>query len=212
MALLSYLTARDGDKIGLDAEVATYYYVSNNGREWIDEYEAFISGSGTFTEEGKLNGSFPVRVHIAKDGDEERTVQDLPVFTMNVDGSLSKEGFLGELELVPTAELLDKAVEELGEDIPAPVTSLLHSLSLAFSNNSSQDKLDLRYVLRSNGRDLLTMSLTAAPAEPFAVTIPTETVEPRDWAGSLGIAELNIILNRLMEAGVPSSLINGILG
>lgn len=196
-AQLSYLTARDGDKLGLEAA-----FVAKN------EMSVTISGDGSFTQEGKLDGSFLVS---ATDMDSESDVL-LPLFTMNVDGSLSKEGFLGELELVPTAELLDKAVEELGEDIPAPVTSLLHSLSLAFSNNSSQEKLDLRYVLRSNGRDLLTMSLTAAPAEPFAVTIPTETVEPRDWAGSLGIAELNIILNRLMEAGVPSSLINGILG
>lgn len=196
-AQLSYLTARDGDKLGLEAA-----FVAKN------EMSVTISGDGSFTQEGKLDGSFLVS---ATDMDSESDVL-LPLFTMNVDGSLSKEGFLGELELVPTAELLDKAVEELGEDIPAPVTSLLRSLSLAFSNSSSQDKLDLRYVLRSNGRDLLTMSLTAAPAEPFAVTIPTETVELRDWAGSLGIAELNIILNRLMEAGVPSSLINGILG
>lgn len=212
MALISYLTARDGDKLGLDTEFATYTYVSDNGREWIDENQVFVSGSGSFTQEGKLNGSFLVSAHTAEGGDEERSVLDLPIFTANVDGSLGKEGFQGELELIPTEEALDKLCETLGEDVPEPVLRLLRSLSLNFTNSSSRDKLDLRYVLRSNARDLLTLSLTAAPAAPYAVTIPTETVAPGDWARSLGIAELNGILNRLMEAGVPSSLINGILG
>ena len=196
-AQLSYLTARDGDKLGLEAEFAVK-----------DEMNAAISGEGSFTQEGKLTGSFLVS---ATDMDSESDVL-LPLFTMNVDGSLGKEGFLGTLELIPTTEALDKLCEALGEDVPEPVTGLVRSLSLAVTNSSSQDKLDLRYALRSNARDLLTVSLTAAPAAPYAVTIPTETVEPGDWARSLGIAELNGILNRLMEAGVPSSLINGVLG
>lgn len=212
MALFSYLTARDGDKLGLEAELATYYYVTNNGRNWIDENQVFLSGSGNLSAEGKLNGSFLVSAHIAKGGDEERSVLDLPLLTANVDATLGKEGILGDLELLPAAELLDKVCEKLGDDVPEAVTRLVRSLSLFASNRDSRDKLDAVCILRSSGKDLLTMRMTVVPAESFAITLPAESVDPSTWANSLGFASISAILNKLMEAGVPSSLINGLMG
>ena len=194
--LLSYLTARDGDKLGLEAEFSS-----------VDEESAKISGSGTFTQEGKLDGSFLISA--ADPAAESNGL--LPIFTANVDGTLGKEGFLGDLELIPTPEVLDKLVTSL-EGSPAELQNLVRNFTFFVSNRSSQGKLDLRYVVRTEGKDLLTVSATGSAAEPFAITVPEDAVDPSTWASSLGFATISTILNKLMEAGVPSSLINGLMG
>ena len=194
--LFSYLTARDGDKLGLEAELGS-----------ADEEAVKLSGSGTFTQEGKLNGSFLIS---AADPDAE-SAELLPFFTANVDGTLGKDGFLGNAELIPTPEALDKACAAL-EGSPAELLDLVRSLTLFVSNNSAPGKLDLRYILRTAGKDLLTVSATGSAAEPFAITVPEDTVDPSTWAGSLGLGTIGTILNKLSEAGVPSSIFNGLLG
>ena len=194
--LFSYLTARDGDKLGLEAELGS-----------ADEEAVKLSGSGTFTQEGKLNGSFLIS---AADPDAE-SAELLPFFTANVDGTLGKDGFLGNAELIPTPEALDKACAAL-EGSPAELLDLVRSLTLFVSNNSAPGKLDLRYILRTEGKDLLTVSATGSAAEPFAITVPEDTVDPSTWAGSLGLGTIGTILNKLSEAGVPSSIFNGLLG
>ncbi len=215
--LFSYLTARDGDKLGLEAEFRSHVdgstsYSSGDSYTWSNDKDVTISGSGSLTQEGKLSGSFLIRAHTVDDWDGKREELDIPVFTANVDGTLSKEGFLGDVELVPTQELLDKACEDLGEDTPEPVLSLVRSLTLFASNRSTQEKLDLSCVLRSGGKDLLTFTVLGESQEPFAITAPSDSVDLDTWAGSIGFAALTKIMNKLMEAGVPSSIFNGILG
>ena len=195
--LFSYLTARDGDKLGLEAEFRSHVdgstsYSSGDSHSWSHDNEAAISGSGSLTQEGKLSGSFLISTHTVNDWNGNREELDIPVFTANVDGSFGKEGFLGNVELIPTQELLDKACEDLGEDTPAPVLDLVRSLTLFASNRSTQEKLDLSCVLRSGGKDLLTLTVLGESQEPFAI--------------------ISAILNELMEAGVPSSLIKGLMG
>ena len=215
--LFSYLTARDGDKLGLEAEFRSHVdgstsYSSGDSHSWSHDNEAAISGSGSLTQEGKLSGSFLISTHTVNDWNGNREELDIPVFTANVDGSFGKEGFLGNVELIPTQELLDKACEDLGEDTPAPVLDLVRSLTLFASNRSTQEKLDLLCVLRSGGKDLLTLTVLGESQEPFAITAPAETVDLDTWTGSLGFAAISKIMNKLMEAGVPSSIFNGILG
>ena len=215
--LFSYLTARDGDRLGLEAEFRSHVdgstsYSSGDSHSWSHDNEAAISGSGSLTQEGKLNGSFLISTHTVNDWNGNREELDIPVFTANVDGSFGKEGFLGDVELIPTQELLDKACEDLGEDTPAPVLDLVRSLTLFASNRSTQEKLDISCVLRSGGKDLLTLTVLGESQEPFAITAPAESVDLDTWTGSLGFATISAILNKLMEAGVPSSLINGLMG
>lgn len=215
--LFSYLTARDGDKLGLESEFRSHVdgstsYSSGDSHFWSHDNEAAISGSGSLTQEGKLSGSFLISTHTVNDWDGKREELDIPVFTANVVGSFGKEGFLGDVELIPTQELLDKACEDLGEDTPAPVLELVQSLTLFASNRSTQEKLDLSCVLRSGGKDLLTLTVLGESQEPFAITAPAESVDLDTWTGSLGFATISAILNKLMEAGVPSSLINGLMG
>ena len=199
--LFSYLTARDGDKLGMEAEFAS-----------ADQEAVRISGSGSLTQEGKLNGSFLISAHTVDDRNGEREELDIPVFTANVNGTLSKEGFLGDVELIPTQELLDKACEDLGADTPEPILNLVRSLTLFVSNRSTQEKLDLLCVLRSSGKDLATLTVLGESQEPFAITAPADSVDLDTWTGSIGFAALTKIMNKLMEAGMPSSIFNGILG
>lgn len=216
-ALFSYLITRDGDKLGLESEFSTHSdgsssFSSGDSHSWSHDIEAAISGSGSLTQEGKLRGSFLIRTHTVDDWDGKREELDIPVFTANVEGSFGKEGFLGDVELIPTQELLDKACEELGEDTPEPVLGLVRSLTLFASNRSTQEKLDLRCDVRSNGKDLLTLTVLGESQEPFAITAPSDSVDLDTWVGSIGFATLSKIMNKLMEAGMPSSILNGILG
>ena len=215
--LFSYLTARDGDKLGLEAEFSAHTdgsstFSSGETYTWSSDDDVTISGSGSLTQEGKLNGSFLISAHTVDDRNGEREELDIPVFTANVDGTLSKEGFLGDVELIPTQELLDKACEDLGEDTPEPVLKLVRSLTLFVSNRSTQEKLDLLCVLRSSGKDLATLTVLGESQEPFAITAPADSVDLDTWTGSIGFAALTKIMNKLMEAGMPSSIFNGILG
>ena len=95
---------------------------------------------------------------------------------------------------------------------PPVVLDLVRSPTLFVSNRSTQEKLDLSCVLRSGGKDLLTLTVLGESQEPFAITAPAESVDLDTWTGSLGFATISAILNKLMEAGVPSSLINGLMG
>ena len=215
--LFSYLTARDGDKLGLEAEFRSHVEravspSSGDPYTWSIDNDVTVNGSGSLTQEGKLSGSFLISTHTVDDWNGKREELDIPVFTANVDGSFGKEGFLGNVELIPTQELLDKACEDLGEDTPAPVLDLVRSLTLFATNRSTQEKLDLSCVLRSGGKDLLTLTVLGESQEPFAITAPAESVDLDTWTGSLGFATISAILNKLMEAGVPSSLINGLMG
>ncbi len=215
--LYSYLIARDGDKLGLESEFSSHVdgstsYSSGDAYTWSNDKDVTVSGSGSLTQEGKLSGSFLISAHTVDDWNGKREELDIPVFTANVDGSFGKEGFLGDVELIPTQELLDKACEDLGEDTPAPVLDLVRSLTLFASNRSTQEKLDLLCVLRSGGKDLLTLTVLGESQEPFAITAPAETVDLDTWTGSLGFAAISKIMNKLMEAGMPSSILNGIMG
>jgi hypothetical protein len=92
------------------------------------------------------------------------------------------------------------------------VIRLVRSLSLYASNQGTNGNLDFRYVLRTNGKDLLTMSLTGSPIDPFEITVPTDTVDVDTWASSIGLGALSSILANLRSAGVPSSVFNGLMG
>ncbi len=194
--LFSWLTARDGDKLGLESSFTA------EGKP-----VAGISGSGTFTQEGKLEGSFLVSSSDPAAADAAL----LPIFTANLKGDLGKDGFLGDVEMIPTEDALNRVCADL-EGQPAEVLDLVRSLTLFVTNQNTGDKLDVRCALRTNGKDLLTVTMTGGEIEPFAITVPASSVDMGTWTGSLGFATIGAIFNKLMEAGVPSSLLNGLLG
>ena len=214
--LYAPLTARDGDKLGVDLQVGVRdgnsYEWGGETRSWEDYTMVSLKGNGSFsTETGAISGDFLLHMDVNSDYNGEKTTNEHDVFNLKVNGMVGPGGFLGELELIPTQEILDLACEEL-DGAPESVLSLVRSLSLYASNQGTGSNLDFRYVLRSNGKDLLTMSLTGAPIEPFEITVPTDTVDMDTWSNSIGFGAISTILANLRNAGVPSSVFNGLMG
>ena len=206
--LLSYLTARDGDKIGIEVE----YNLDNKYSSWENHTVVKASGTGTYSSDsGKLTGSYLVTYYEMEDYQGKQTEKNLELFNVNMDVTLGREGLLGEILMTPCDDLINLALEELG-DLPEPVTRLIRSLSVAIVNKSSDGKIDAALVLRTDGKDLLTMSLTQAPCEKFDIAIPTDVVDMNTWSSSIGYSALNTIMNNLRSAGVPASLFNSLLG
>ena len=56
------------------------------------------------------------------------------------------------------------------------------------------------------------MSVTGSPIEPFEISVPTDAVDLDTWTNSIGFGAISAILANLRNAGVPSSVFNGLLG
>ena len=208
----SLLTARDGDKLGVDAQVfATGFASMTEGQsEGDSRLDLTLTGAGQYNAEGQLTGDFSSHLSYLKENSGEREELDIPLFQARVDGRICRDGFLGETELTPSAELIDKLLEELGE-VPEPVVRLLRSLTLYAVNRDAGGYLDASCILRSDGRDLLTVTMVQTPAEAFELVVPETAAELSDWVRSINYVGIASILGNLQAAGVPASLLNGLL-
>lgn len=214
--LYAPLTARDGDKLGVDLQIGVRdgnsYEWGDQTRSWEDYTLVSLQGNGSFSADtGAISGDFLLHMAVNSDYNGEKTENEHDIFQVKVNGKVGPGGFLGELELIPTQEILDLACEEL-EGAPESVLRLVRSLSLYASNQGTGNNLDFRYVLRTDGKDLLTMSLTGSPIDAFEISVPTDTVDMETWSSGIGFGALSNLMNNLRNAGVPSSVFNGLLG
>lgn len=209
-ALLSFLTARDGDRLGVEASFGAYDSYSSSDRYWETRNEVTLSGVGDYTAEGRLSGSFLVGYNQYEDWNGSLDEIDLPLVTADVDGVLGRGSFIGDVVLTPCRQLLDLAEEEMS-GAPEAVIDFVRGLSLIISNRSSDTRLDGIAALRSSGRTFLTLDLSASEIDGMDITLPSDPVDQDAWASSIGIASLAEIIIRLRSAGVPAELLNGLL-
>ena len=212
----SMLTARDKDDLGVEVELGTY-----NKYEYSYTYEneniVRIRGLGTFTKDGSLNGSFSVKFNNMTSYDGDRDAFAVDIGTVRVNGNIGASGFIGDLRLKPSDELMDTICEELfwGEE-DNPLEKLVRSLSLSFASRSTPDKMDLAMILFSDDKKLLTLGLSSEQIKDFKIQMPgadADIVDIETWGQSVGtVTSLNNIINNLRSAGVPSTLINSITG
>ncbi len=216
MLLYAPLTAREGDKLGVDLQIGVQdgnsYEWDGETRSWEENTLVSLKGNGSFSAEtGAISGDFLLHMSVANDYNGEKTEEEHDVFNLKLNGKVGPGGFLGEVEMIPTQEILDLACEQL-DGAPESLIRLVRSLSLYASNQGTGRNVDFRYVLRTNGKDLLTMSLTAAPTDPFEITLPTDAVDLNTWSSSIGFGAISTIMANLRNAGVPSSVFNGLMG
>ena len=215
-ALFSYVTAYDGNTMGVDATIGSYnkysYTYEGETRGWEYQTVVSLSGSGEYNPaDGSFLGDYLLSLYKLDDYNGDRDEQTLNLFDVNVNGNLTETGFLGEVVFTPTEDLMNLLLNSL-RGAPQPLVNLLKSLTLAFVNRSGDGFLDCACILRSNGQDLLSLGLTANAAEPFPISVPTNVTDVDTWSGSIGMASLNVILNNLVAAGVPTEVLNAIMG
>lgn len=204
-----YRTARDGSKFGLEAEYSTSY----SGQDYYDSttYSSHssikLTGSGSYSSSGKLSGEFQLGFSREYQHGTEGDRYALQIGTVKADGTITRDGFIGELVLTPSDELINQALNEL-RGAPESVTNLVRSLTLAIVNKSSGDKTSLSFNLRTNGKDLLVVSFSQTPTKAVKFEIPANSTDLNSWGRSLGIASISTVLSNLEAAGVPKSLTN----
>ncbi|MBR3474699.1 MAG: hypothetical protein IKH34_06495 [Oscillospiraceae bacterium] len=207
----SFLTAREGSKLGLEAELGLYS--KNSYYNYKNQNVLTISGTGSYASSGKLEGDFLVRFSKLNEDDGNRDEFKLELGTLSANGTIERDGFIGELTLTPSTELLNLILQEYNmENAPSFLPDLIRSLTLSFVNKSSGEKTDLSLVLRTKGKDLLSISFIQAPTKVVNVSIPNNVTDLNSWVGSIGIGSLNTILNNLNSAGVPNALLNSLMG
>ena len=64
--------------------------------------------------------------------------------------------------------------------------------------------------LKTGKKELAGMSAEVYRVEEFAVSRPTDTVEPYSWAAGLDFGKLQGILQDLMDAGLPASVLGSV--
>ena len=209
-ALTSFVTARDGERIGVDATFGSYDSYNYSDRRRETRNEVTLSGSGTYTEEGKLTGSFQMGYYLYEDWNGDIDELDIPLFTLDVDGARQGLRFVGDVVITPTRQLLDLAEEEM-DGAPREAIDFVRSLTLVLSNRSSDTELDGTAVLCTSGKPFLTLTMTASETESIDMTLPTDVSEPEEWASSMGVASLAEVILRLRTAGMPIELLNAML-
>ncbi len=209
-ALLSGMTVRDGDRLGVEVTIGSYDSYSYSDRHRETRNEVTLTGTGTCSDEGRLTGSFQMGYYQYEDWNGDIDEIDQPLFTVDVDGTPRLTGIIGDVVLTPTRQLLDLIEGELYGG-PEEVIEFVRSLSLVIHNQSSEDKLDGTVALCSSGKAFLTLDTTASETERMDMTIPADLAEPEDWANSMGIASLAEVILRLRSAGMPIELLNSIL-
>ena len=215
-ALISFLTAADGSTTGLEVEIGSYnsnsYTYNGNTTSW--EYQTVVRLSGSSTVSaltGGITGEYVMSLYELSDYNGDRDELAMDLFTAKLDGSLGLTGFQGELLLTPSEDLMNKLLDEL-YGAPQPIIDLVQSLTLAFVVGGDEQQADCAAILRSDGADLLTLRITASPAEAFDISLPAQSITPDEWSNSLGAASLNAVINNLVAAGVPTEFLNAVLG
>ncbi len=206
--IFSFLTARDGSKLGVEFEAGSNYLTDSvNSQAFIR-----VIGGGNYASSGKLQGTFQVSFYELEAYDGRHDETDMALGTLSADGTIDRDGFIGELVLAPSPELMDQLSEELDLNYaPEPIARLIRSMSLAIVNKSEGDSTSFALSLRTDGKDLLDLSFSSVPVKAFPIEIPDAPVDLNTWTRSLGFASLNAILNNLSAAGVPNALMNSIL-
>ena len=212
----SYMAVSDGTNIGIGAGFSvvssgTGYY-SDPPYSWRDETTMTFEGSASYSPvTGSVTGNFLVSMYNNSDYNGQVDELAMDLFTLDLNASIDENGLQGEVLLTPCDDLMNKLLEEL-DDAPQPIVDLVKSLTLAFVIHGENGAADCAWILRSNGSDLLSLSLTTSQAEPFAITVPADVADPDAWINSLGVASLNPIIVNLQNAGVPDELINALFG
>ncbi len=212
VAHFSYAAVLDGNTVGVEAGFDVHntgsYTYNDTTNSWEEQVSVSFNGTADYAPlTGSITGNFLLSLYTLDDFNGDRDELAMDLFTLNLDGTLNETGFLGEAVLTPCDDLMNMLLEEL-DTAPQPVVDLVKSLTLAFVSRGENGVSDCALILRTNGKDLLSLGLTASEAAPFAITVPTDTVEPTVWAQSIGPASLNAILNNLIAAGVPTEVIN----
>ncbi|MGX8692753.1 MAG: hypothetical protein ACSW8E_03245, partial [Clostridia bacterium] len=200
-----YAMVLKGLNYGLHAE----FFLDNGWSDYRDEKTVVFDGGGKLSLNKEITGSFDMhyKTHYGPKDDEVKN--DMKLCKITLEAAAKDKGFTFDIDATPHKDMLNRLVEKIGT-MPNGVEDLLRSLSGSCSGEIKSTGGSVTMTLKSDKKDLLVLGTDTYRVEQFDISRPANAVDPYEWASGLDFSKLQGILQDLMDAGVPASLLGSI--
>lgn len=169
-----------------------------------------VSGSAETDEDGEnCKAGFDMSVKTWDEDEDEEKAETLELVRLDLTVEKKDETTVFQLDVTPTEALMDQLLEE--SDIPEAVEKQIRKLSLRLSGEAVEgERFETKLSLRADDKDVLTLSLSGKAIDAFAIELPTDAVDENEWTQSMDMNGLSDVVSKLMEAGLPASLLENL--
>ena len=194
---------------GLNYGVHTEVFMDQSWEGYRNEKTVVLDGDGKVSLNKEITGSFDMHYKTYYGSEDDETKNDMKLARISLEAAAANKGFTFEISATPHKDMLNRLVEKIGT-MPDGVEDLLRSLSGVCSGEVKNDSSSVTMTLKTGKKELAVMSADAYRVEEFDVSRPANAVEPGEWASGLDLGKLQGILQDLMDAGMPASLLGDI--
>ena len=194
---------------GLNYGVHVEAFADQGWEGYKNEKTVVLDGDGKLSLNKQITGSFDMHYKTYYGSKDDETKNDMKLFKNSLEAEAAGDGFTYEISATPQKDMLDRLVEKIGA-MPDGVEELLRSLSGVCKGEIKKDGGSVAMTLKTGKKELAGMSAEVYRVEEFAVSRPTDTVEPYSWAAGLDFGKLQGILQDLMDAGLPASVLGSV--
>lgn len=198
----SYALVLKGLNYGVHAE----FFMDQGWVDYRNEKTVVFDGGGKLSLNKEITGSFDMHYKTHYGPKDDETKNDMRLGKITLEAAAEDKGFTFELSATPHKDMLNRLVEKIGT-MPDGVEDLLRSLSGTCRGEMKNSGSSVTMTLKSNKKDLLSVGADSYRVEEFDLSRPANAVEPYEWASGLDFGKLQGILQDLMDAGVPASLL-----
>ena len=200
-----YALVLKGLSYGVHAEV----FADQGWEGYKNEKTVVFDGDGKLSLNKEITGSFDMHYKTHYGSEDDETKNDMKLVKISLEAEATNNGFSYEISATPQKDMLNRLVEKIGA-MPDGVEELLRSLSGICRGEVKKDGGSVVMTLKTGKKDLAGMSVDVYRVEEFAVSRPTDTVDPYSWAAGLDFGKLQGILQDLMDAGMPASVLGSV--
>ena len=200
-----YAAVLKGLNYGVHAEV----FADQSWEGYRNEKTVVFDGGGKLSLNKEITGSFDMHYKTYYGSEDDETKNDMRLFKISLEAAAANNGFTYEISATPHKDMLNRLVEKIGT-MPDGVEDLLRSLSGVCSGEVKKDSSSVTMTLNAGKKELAGMSMDAYRVEQFDISRPADAVDPETWASGLDFSKLQGILQDLMDAGLPASVLGDI--
>ncbi len=203
-----------GDIIGLEVEFeggSVSYLSPENGKTFAEEIKINANGMTVLKIDGEGTKSGKKRT-----GDFVISMSGVDFAEIKVtDYEATDDVLKGKIEFKPSSGIMATITQGMGiSGAPSELMDLLSSLSLEMEFDIAKEKGSYGISLLSGSKMIVALECSAEPIENEDISAPSNAIDItnqsalQSWASKIDIQKF---MSSLEDAGVPSSLINGIM-
>lgn len=200
-----YALVLKGLNYGVHAEV----FADQGWEGYKNEKTVVFDGDGKISLNKEITGSFDMHYKTHYGSEDDETKNDMKLVKISLEAEATNSGISYEISATPQKDMLNRLVEKIGA-MPDGVEELLRSLSGVCRGEIKKDGGSVVMTLKTGKKELASMSEEIYRVEEFALSRPTDTVDPYSWAAGLDFGKLQGILQDLMDAGMPASVLGSV--